>query len=112
MNEFQQEITDRVVRMDALEDRFGISTESVYAIFKQDDYSSTLEINFDVVSPNGTINESLAIMVSLYNENNQLISTASSFIDDESFIGIESVSQTHFDVQAPPTLIRLFPKKA
>ncbi|WP_157109573.1 hypothetical protein [Rhodococcus sp. WMMA185] len=103
------DLSDRVERMGALEDRFGITLEAMYAVFKEDEYANEVRVNFDVVSPNGGIDTDLQIFVSAYNSSGQLIATTYTYVDGDDFIGLESCSE-RLDCDEPPTKIRVYPK--
>lgn len=49
-------------------------------------------------------------MASVYNGKNQLIQTSQEFLDDETFVGFQSVSIIMFDVMEAPALIRVTPQ--
>lgn len=105
------DLTNRVERMELLEDRFGIQLQAMYAVFKKDDYHSEVRVNFDVMAPNGGIKKNLEMHVSIYNANGQLIGTTYSYIDEDDFVGFESCSE-RIDCDEPPTKIRVFPKSS
>ncbi|WP_407726532.1 hypothetical protein ACJEDT_18195 [Rhodococcoides fascians] len=101
------EVTDRVERMDALEDRLGISLEGLYAIHVKG-YRNHVKVNFDVISPSGKVDNSLKVIISIYNSKSQQIGTTYAHIDDDDFVGIESCSET-IDCDDIPTKIRVYP---
>ncbi|MDV2476193.1 hypothetical protein F8M49_14090 [Rhodococcus zopfii] len=105
------EITDRIERMEALEDRFGITLESLYAIYRKDEYDGTLDVNYDVLAP-GNIDHDINITVSLYNSNKQLVATTSTSLYADDFLGIQSCSESFYDVDEPPALVRILPSKS
>lgn len=102
------ELTDRIERIDALEDRMGITFEALYAVYKKDDYSSEVRINYDVIAPAGRISNAIKVIASAYNRNGQLIATTYGFLDEDNFVGFESCSE-RLDCDEPPSKIRLYP---
>lgn len=108
-NEASIELTNRVERMELLEDRFGIQLQAMYAVFTKDEYYSEVRVNFDVMAPNGGIKKDLEVHVSAYNTNGQLIGTTCTYIDEDDFVGFESCSE-RIDCNEPPAKIRVFPK--
>src|SRR5690348_9502422 len=48
------EVTDRVGRMETVEEHIGITLEALYATYAYNDEGNNLRVNFDVVSTNGT----------------------------------------------------------
>jgi len=104
------EITDRVQRIESIEQKLGVTIQSVYAVWTSDEYSQQLTVNFDVLGGGADLDDGISLVASVYNDKNQLIGTSQSFIDEESFVGFESISLTLFDVVEPPALIRVTPK--
>lgn len=112
MREIKVDITDRIERMEAIEDRLGISLESFYATFRNDEDGGRITVNFDVLSPNGTLDQDLMITISVYNEKRQLIGTDQAWISADDFMGIQSCSEVMYDIDTQPSLIRVIPKKS
>ncbi|MGX4712290.1 MULTISPECIES: hypothetical protein [Rhodococcus] len=107
-DELTLDVTDRIERMKALEDRCGITLEALYAVFVKDDYRRGVQVNFDVVAPSI---RSLQIVVSVYNRRGQLVSTApAAVLNEDSFAGFESCSTT-LDCEEPPSRIRIYPQE-
>ncbi|KJF25082.1 hypothetical protein C7T36_14665 [Rhodococcus sp. AD45-ID] len=102
------EVTDRIERMDALEERLGVSLEAMYAVYTKTSYSSGVRVNFDVIAPSGQIDSSLKVVISAYNQNGQLVATDYTRISESSFIGFESCSES-LDCDGPPSKIRVYP---
>ncbi|MGG7105014.1 hypothetical protein [Rhodococcus sp. 24CO] len=102
------ELTDRIERMDALEDRLGIELEALYAVYKNDGYSSELLVNFDLIAASGKIDDSLEVNISVYNRNGQLVATKYAYVSKAGFIGFQSCSQ-RLDCDEPPSKIRIYP---
>nr|WP_143545527.1 hypothetical protein [Rhodococcus sp. 15-1154-1] len=101
------EITDRVERMEALEDRAGISLEGLYVVHVKD-YRNEVRVNFDVISPTGEIRNSVKVMIAIYNAKMQQIGTDYVHIDSDRFAGLESCSET-IECEEPPARIRIYP---
>lgn len=108
------DLTDRVERMEAVEERLGISIEALYV--KYIDHGPggeefrVLWVNFDVVSPNGALKQDVEIVVSSYNDARQLEGTSKQVIKAKKFFGLESCSIAIDDNSGPPSRIRIFPK--
>lgn len=47
------ELTDKVQRIESIEQKFGISIQSIYALWTLDEYRQQLMVNFDVLSGGG-----------------------------------------------------------
>jgi hypothetical protein len=102
------DVTDRIERMPALEDRCGVTLEALYAQFSKDDYSCGVQVNFDVVAPSI---RSLQVVISVYNRQGQLVSTApAAVLNEDSFAGFESCS-TLLECAEPPAKIRIYPQQ-
>lgn len=112
MREIKMEITERIDRMDVIEDRLGISLQSFYATYHHDEDGGRVTVNFDVISPSGTLDQDLMITISIYNEKRQLIGASQEWINADDFMGIQSCSEVMFDIEAQPSLIRIIPKKS
>lgn len=108
------DVTDRVERMEALEERFGISIDALYVRYEEhgsgEDTFRALSANFDVVSSTGSIDQDLAIVVSSYNYGQQLEGTTKSVNNMGRYFGLESCSVAVIDISGPPSRIRIFPK--
>ena len=103
----RQELTDRVERIEALEQKFGIRFEALYAVFETNEYNTSLTVNFDVTG--GALEEAVDVVVGAYNERGQLVATGSHFLNNDSFVGLDSAS-VDVDCETPPTRIRIYPK--
>lgn len=100
-----------IQRVPELEARAGIELEGIFATIEESDYDlKSLNVNFDVTSPRGSIQGSLSIHVSAYNESGQLVGTDSTTIWGDEFVGIESVSErvTLYD---EPAVVLIFPQQ-
>ena len=103
------EITDRVERLDALEERFGVALEGIYVVY-QSGSSPKVIANFDVVS-RGDVPDYLQVHVSAYNEKGQLIGTNYTYVNEEGFPGIKSCSEK-LDCASIPVKVRIYPSKS
>ncbi|MDA3635408.1 MULTISPECIES: hypothetical protein [Rhodococcus] len=86
------ELTDRIERMDALEDRLGIELEDLFAVYENDGYFIELLVNFDLVAASGKIDDSLEVNISVYNRNVQLVAIKYTYASKAGFIGCPSHS--------------------
>lgn len=103
----KSEITSLVERMEILEERAGISFQSIYAIYEKSLGEFAVKVNFDIVGPTPLANN-VRPTVSLYNALGQLLDTRSTFIAQSDFIGIASFS-IEMRCAQPPRKVRLFP---
>lgn len=100
------EITDKVQRIESIEQKFGVTIQSIFAEWRKDKFSEEVVVNFDLLS-HGELDSTLIVTASIYNEKNQLIATDDEWISEESFVGFQSVSIAVDDVSEPPALVRL-----
>jgi hypothetical protein len=104
------EVTDRVSRMETVEEAIGISLEALYATYAYRDAGNNLKVNFDVVSTNGTaLDSDVRVVAAAYNEAGQLLATDDTAIWAHDFAGLDSNSLT-IDCAAIPTKVLLYVK--
>jgi hypothetical protein len=109
--ESHKEVTNRVERMQAAEDRLGISFEAIFADYETSDYGNSLTVNFDVTAATGGLASDIEVVVSAYNSAGQLVATTHDYIPEDEFFGIDSKSLNATCPQEPAK-IRLFAKKS
>ncbi|MBK7413857.1 MAG: ankyrin repeat domain-containing protein [Dechloromonas sp.] len=106
------EITAIIERLELLEDKLGVRFEGVYCSqIKRSweipvDY--VIEANFDVIGTGEILNRSFSPTLSAYNVSGQLLNTSTSFINNDRFLGIESIKIQMVCAEAP-TRLRLYP---
>ena len=108
------EITHLVERLELLEDKLGVRFEGLYVVCTKRtsetpaDY--VVEANFDVVGMGATLERSFSPRLNAYNAEGQLLNTATSFIHNGNFVGIESC-QVELICDMAPVRLRLFPSR-
>jgi hypothetical protein len=98
-----------VERVPALEGRFGLAIDALYAVYSES--QGRLTVNFDLLSESGFIEQNLRIVISAYNELGQLVTTTDDIIFAEEFVGIDSVSNV-LACRPSPSMLRVYPKPA
>ncbi|MGB4672467.1 MAG: ankyrin repeat domain-containing protein [Azovibrio sp.] len=110
------DIKPLIERLDIIEERLGVRFESIKATrskrFKEDVFFDYLvEVNFDVIAVDGLLERAFKIVLSAYNEAGELIETESTFINNDHFLGIESIKLSLACKEAPARY-RLYPANA
>ena len=107
------EITNLVERLELIEEKLGIRFDGLCARARKKLENSppdyVVEVTFDVVGIEPELKQSFKPTLSAYNNNDQLINTAETFINNEKFIGIQSC-KISFDCHQHPVRLRLYPK--
>ncbi len=107
-----KEITHLIERFELIEDKLSVRFEGVYCtqvkrVF-ENQVDFLVEVNFDVIGTEEKLGNSFSPTFSAYNTSRQLISTATTFIDNDRFLGIESIKM-ELVCQEAPTKLRLYP---
>ncbi len=110
-----KDVTHLVERLEAFEDRVGVSLEGLYAAL--DTEYGGLEVNGELHLRNGTeLNEDIQIVVTLYDAAGRVIDVTDKYIDSDRFFGFEAFS-AYFnepgdpEAGTPPVAkIRIYPK--
>ncbi len=104
-----KDISHLVERLEAFEDRLGVSLEGLYAA--QDTEYGYLNVNGELHPREGTeLDDDLDIVVTLYDASGRVIGVATEWIDSERFFGFEAFSVRLRDVVTPPAKVRIYPK--
>lgn len=101
-----------IEKMQAMEEKFGVSLEGLYAEYDDVDVDAKyLNVRGEIIAKNGSgIPEDIEIVMTAYNVNGQVISTASVYIDAENFFGISPFEFCQ-DIIEMPVKVRVYPKK-
>lgn len=104
-----KDVSHLVERLEAFEDRLGISLEGLYAA--QDTEYGYLNVNGELHPREGTeIHGDLDIVVTLYDASGRVIGVATEWIDSENFFGFEAFSVRFRDIATAPAKVRIYPK--
>ncbi|WP_238419496.1 hypothetical protein [Gordonia sp. 'Campus'] len=103
------EITERIERLPAVEQKMGLSFEALYATFDRDDYQVGVTVNCDVIGASASLSSPVQVVVGVYNKQDQLVGTEAHLISDSAFAGIDSIS-VHVETHEAPARLRIYPK--
>ncbi len=99
------EITDRVERLEALEENTGISIEGIYVTYTEGE--NRLRANYDIMA-RGSLPDHFTVHVSAYNAKGQLIGTDCTFVSGKGFVGLKSCSEK-LNCETTPVKVRIYP---
>lgn len=108
--QFKNEITNKVERLELMEEKFGISIDGLYVTCEKIEYGNyqyVINATFDVSGTGVEIQESLSIRLNAYNETGQLLGIGKAFINED-FMGFDSKDIT-LHVDQEPARLRLYP---
>lgn len=115
MSRKREEITNIIERLELLEEKFGIALSGLYAhggpgrVNGEEVYY--MEINFELTSLSGKLEQDVWINACVYNSAGQLLQTVRDIIYAEHFTGFRPVTMClyTYGFYQPPEKIRLFP---
>lgn len=107
-----KDITSIIERLELIEEKLGVRFEGIYGVQVKRGWENPVdflvEVNFDVIGTEDTLKRSFKPTLSAYNSAGQLLNTNTSFINNDRFIGIESIKIQLLCAEAPARL-RLYP---
>jgi hypothetical protein len=109
----QIDITSKIERLEAFEERLGISLENVSA-FVDDDGSSSipLQVCGEILTRNGSeIQEDIELSIAAYDPSGRVVGTASKCYRASSFSGLEIFKISTYLPVSSISKIRVYPKK-
>jgi hypothetical protein len=114
----RKDVTNRVERLEALEDRFNVSIEAVSAVYEESgvpaEYPSRngyLDVYYDLHSRDGgELSQSLKITLAVYDGDGKLVALEEGWHQAENFFGVESTKLVvGLDGETQIAKIRLYP---
>ena len=106
-----QDITDKIERLEVMEEKLGISIESLYAAINKSNNKNEyfFELNGEIHPTNGTtIDKTMRIVVSLHDDDGRVVGRKEHWVTPDSFFGLESFS-VYITTQIFPCKIRIYP---
>jgi hypothetical protein len=100
--------TATIERLPAMEQRLGLSLESLFASY--DGEIEYLTVNFDVLAAAGELDDDVEIIVSAFNVAGQMIGTTTQYLDADDFFGMDTQSAI-IQLHEAPARIRVYPKR-
>lgn len=105
-------ITSIIERLELIEERLGVRFDGIFGVQVKRGWENPvdylIEVNFDVVGTEDTLKRSFKPTLSAYNSIGQLLNTATSFIHNVNFLGIQSI-KIQLQCAESPVRIRLYP---
>jgi hypothetical protein len=108
-----QDITNKIERLEAMEEKCGISLDAMYASLAETSYTGKyiVTLNGEIHSANGTkIAENLRIAVTLHDDTGRVVNRKEHWVSADRFFGMESFS-VGFTTEDVPYKIRIQPTK-
>ncbi len=90
------DLTSKVERMEALEERVGVKLQSIYAQLSTDEEEWYLEVNYEVLaegSPKLKHNH-IGFKTNVYDDLSRIVATTQSWIHKENFYALCTLSET------------------
>src|SRR5215210_1878735 len=105
-----KDVSHLIERLEAFEDRLGVSLEGLYA--SQNTKTSAIYVNGELHSLEGTkLSEDVVIVVTMHDAAGRVLCTGTATVSSESFFGFEAFSQIFFQPGGPTVAkIRIYPK--
>lgn len=103
-----QDITNLIERLEAFEDRLGVSLEGLFAVV---DTSGYVRVNGELHLREGTeLNQDIEVVATVYDSSGRVIAASDHTFREDSFFAFE-VFTFFMDVSGhPPTKVRVYPK--
>ncbi len=104
------DVSHLIERLEAFEDRLGVSLEGLYA--SQNTQIGSIAVNGELHPLEGTeLSRDVDIVVTLYDVTGRVIGTRNEHVRSKNFFGFEAFSATFFEPGGPPIAkIRIYPK--
>lgn len=106
--------TDKIERVEAFEEKFGVRFEGLFASVADEDGDGPHRVivrgEVHSSAKNSKIKDSLDIVLVVYDEKGRVIGKGDHYLGDDSFFGFDVFEIDLFDVPGLPARIKLFPK--
>jgi hypothetical protein len=109
----KKDISEKVERLEALEEKFGIEIRGVYCEMGTDDFDDNeyyVKLTAEVSSKKDKIDFNLEIKMAVYDEKNRVIAEESDFLFKDKFTGFDTISIYADEIIQKPDKIKIFPK--
>jgi hypothetical protein len=107
------DITDKIERLEAFEERLGVSLESI-SVFLDDDKTDSIPLVVcgDLLARNGTeIEESIQLVIAAYDMSGRVVKTDTKYYSATDFFGLETFEINMYLPISSISKIRIYPKK-
>ncbi len=107
-----KDVSHLIERLEAFEDRVGVSLEGLYASL--DTEGDWLTVNGEIHPRGGTeLDSDIEVVVTLYDSSGRVLRTEEQRLYSDEFFGFEAFSQLFDEASDPPVAkIRVYPKSA
>lgn len=109
------DVTKLIERLDAFEDRLGVSLEGVSAFIDdeedEDDGMVSLRVRGDLASKSGGLEADIELIAAAYDDEGRVVETGRAYFDSDSFLGLEVFEIGLYVATTRLSKIRLYPKK-
>lgn len=106
----KRDITNLIERLEAFEDRLGVTLEGLFASIDED--TEWIDLNGEIHPREGTeLSEDVELIATAYDSAGRVVETSSDYFDAESFFGFEVFSFTLRVDGIQPAKVRIYPKK-
>lgn len=102
------DLTGMVERFEAMEQELGIELRGIYAQYDEESITVNCEIN---ATKNRRLPCDIEVVVAVYDDQQRVIGTNSTYIDSETFSGFRVISVYVNDVKGQVRKIRVYPQK-
>jgi hypothetical protein len=104
----EKDVTNLVERLEAFEDRLGVSLEGLFAFLDENGY---LTVNGEVHVREGTeLDEDIEVVATVYDSSGRVLSTSEQVMYSGSFFAFEAFSFVKSLDEHRPAKIRVYPK--
>ena len=111
-----KDLTSKIERLEAFEDRMGITFKSLSAFMDNDDDDNdyiTVDVRGEMHAASGTkINDDVALVIAVYDDSDRVIGTSESRYYSDDFFGLDTFSESVNISLRNVAKIRIYPKKA
>ena len=110
------DVTNIIEKLEAFEERLGITLNGISAFYEQDDYSEddSVEVMGEILARSGEkIEESLNLVLAVYDKQGRVIGKDSIWFDNDDFFVLDTFSvSAYVPKNSEFSKIRIYPKKA
>lgn len=108
----KQDCTKTIERVEAAEDRFGLTFSGLCAYAEFDSDEVELHLNGEASPRTGsTLSESLDIVVAAYGADGRVLGSEEHYLNSETFFQLDTFS-IHLYLPEQPARLRVYPRKA
>ena len=108
----REDVTDRIERVEELEDHFGLRLARMYAeVERDDDGLYWLMVNAEIRSDSGALDEDMAVHVDCLDADGRIIESDHHYVMAEDFVLFDTMRVLFNRMAWNPTSLRVYPKR-